>query len=235
MRSCSSSVLVEQTAEQVTAVHLGWVILGAGPGTSWVWRLQMQRPVRAVLVVVLHVDAQDPIQVALPDDQQPVQALDTNCPDPAFCVGVRVRRLHRRQQHLGAFGAEHVVEAAAELRVAVAQQEAHAASLLLQCEQQVAGLLGDPPCVGLAVTPARWTRRVSSSRKNRTYSRLGQMVLTVKKSKARIPAACWHRKARHVVVVRRGAGWSPWRCRVVRMAVAEIRRPSRSSSPLMRW
>jgi hypothetical protein len=50
MRSCSSSVLVEQTAEQVTPVHLGWVILGDDPGTGWVWRLQPQRSVRAVLV-----------------------------------------------------------------------------------------------------------------------------------------------------------------------------------------
>jgi hypothetical protein len=34
---------------------------------------------------------------------------------------------------------------------------------------------------------------------------------------------------------RRGAGSGPWRRSVVRIAVAEIRTPSRSSSPLMRW
>jgi hypothetical protein len=48
------------------------------------------------------------------------------------------------QDNFGALGAEYVVEAAAELRVAVTQQEAHASSLLLQCEQHVAGLLSDP-------------------------------------------------------------------------------------------
>ena len=72
-------------------MHLGWVILGDDCGTGWTWRLQPQRSVRTVLVVVLHVDTQGPIQVALPDDEQPVQTLGTNCPDPALGVGVRVR------------------------------------------------------------------------------------------------------------------------------------------------
>jgi len=99
------------------------VILGVDPGTGWVWRLQPQRSVRAVLVVVLHVDAQDPIQVALPDDEQPVQALGTNCPDPALGVGVGVRRLHRRHKRLGSLRREDVVEGAGELRIPIADEE----------------------------------------------------------------------------------------------------------------
>jgi hypothetical protein len=71
--------------------------------------------------------------------------------------------------------------------------------------------------------------------KNSTYSRRSQTVSTVKKSQATIPAACWRRKARHDVAVRRGAGSIRWRCSVVRIAVAETRVPSRSSSPWMRW
>jgi hypothetical protein len=78
MRSCSSSVLVQETAEQVRPVHLSWMILGDAARTGWVRRLQPQRPVRALLVVALHVDAQDPIPVPSPDDQQPVQALATH-------------------------------------------------------------------------------------------------------------------------------------------------------------
>jgi hypothetical protein len=81
------------------------------------------RPVRTVGVVVLVIDPKDLLEVAGPDDQQPVQALGAYRPDPALRVGVRVRRLHRRQQHLGALGAEHVVEAVGELRVVVAQHE----------------------------------------------------------------------------------------------------------------
>jgi hypothetical protein len=71
--------------------------------------------------------------------------------------------------------------------------------------------------------------------KNSTYSRRSQMVSTVKKSQARIPAACWRRNARQIVVAGRGAGSSPWRRSVVRIAVAETCAPSCCSSPLMRW
>jgi hypothetical protein len=116
--------------------------------------------------------------------------------------------LHRRHQHLGALRAEHVVEAAGELRVVVAQQEAPPPSSFAECQQQVAGLLGNPGAVALAVTPAR-SRRVSSSMKNSTYSRCSQIVSTVKQSQATIPAACWRRNARHVVIVRRGRRSSP--------------------------
>jgi len=88
-----------------------------------------------------------------PDDQQPVQALGTDRADPALRVGVRIGRPHRCQQHLGAFCAEDVVEAAAALRIPVAEQEAHASPALLQREQQVAGLLGDPGAVGVGGHP----------------------------------------------------------------------------------
>jgi hypothetical protein len=57
---------------------------------------------------------------------------------------------------------------------------------------------------------------VSSSMKNNTYSRRSQTVSTVKKSQARIPAACWRRNAppRH--------GRSPW-CGVRGQAMAAER------------
>lgn len=42
--------------------------------------------------------------------------------------------------------------------------------------------------------------------KNSTYSRRNDTVSTVVKSHATIPAACWRRNARQVLVVRRGAG-----------------------------
>ncbi len=76
--------------------------------------------VRTVLVVMLYVDAQDLLQMPTPDDQQPVQALGADRTDPAFRECVRLERPHRRAQHLDAFSGEDAVEAAAELRVAVA-------------------------------------------------------------------------------------------------------------------
>jgi hypothetical protein len=131
-------------------------------------------------VVMLDVDAQHLFQVPTSDDQQPVQALGTDRADPRLRERVRIGRLDRGQDHLSAFGAEHVVERAAELGIPIAQQELDAAPLLAEHQQQVPRLLGDPAPLGLVVTPARWTRRVSSSMKNNTYSRRNHTVSTVK-------------------------------------------------------
>jgi hypothetical protein len=50
--------------------------------------------------------------------------------------------------------------------------------------------------VGFAVQPARSTRRLASSMKNRTYRRRSEIVSTVKKSTASMLAACCRRNAR---------------------------------------
>src|SRR5262249_16638168 len=50
---------------------------------------------------------------------------------------------------------------------------------------------------GCAVHPARCTRRLPTSIKNRTYSRRSQTVSTVKKSTAMIVSACVRRNSRH--------------------------------------
>ena len=64
-----------------------------------------------------------------------------------------------------------------------------AAVLVRRGHQRVAGLLGNPGApFGWAVTPARWTRRVSSSMKHSTCSRRSEMASSVKKSHATIPA-----------------------------------------------
>jgi hypothetical protein len=86
----------------------------------------------------------------------------------------------------------------------------------------------------MGVTPARCTRRVWSSMKNRTKIVLNLIVSTVKKSQARIPVACDRRNCDHVGLAGRGAGSRPWRSRMVRIVVAETRSPSFSSSPRIR-
>jgi hypothetical protein len=70
MRSCSSSVLVQETAKQITSVHSTPPILGYAPETGGrIRRLQPKRSVRAVLVVVLNVDSEHLVRVSPPDDQ----------------------------------------------------------------------------------------------------------------------------------------------------------------------
>ncbi|HEV8651792.1 MAG TPA: hypothetical protein VG276_20935 [Actinomycetes bacterium] len=80
MRSCSSSVVfVEEPAEQVAAVHSAPVIPARdGEPGARVWRLQHERAVGTVAVVMLDVDPKDLLQVPTPEDQQPVQALGTD-------------------------------------------------------------------------------------------------------------------------------------------------------------
>jgi hypothetical protein len=59
MRSCSLSVLVHESAQQVAPVDLGRLILAAeGRFDSGIRRLQPERPVWAMGVVVLAVDPQ---------------------------------------------------------------------------------------------------------------------------------------------------------------------------------
>ena len=99
------------------------------------------RPVR---VVVLGVDAQHPFEMTAADDQQPVEALPPQAPDPALGVRPRPRRPHRRLDDTDAVGTEHLVEVARELAISVADQVAHAHALVVEAHHQVARLLGDP-------------------------------------------------------------------------------------------
>ena len=211
MRSCSSPVLVKQATKEVASAHPGSPSLAdQGQTGGWLRWFEPKRSVWAMLVVVLDVHPEDLLQVTTADDQQPVQALGADGTDPPLRVGVRVWRLDRRDEHLGALGAEHVVEPTTELGVAVAEHKAQSpSSPRLSPGTGLRACWATQPPSGLVVTLATWTRRVASSMKNSTSSRRSQMVSTVKKSQARMPAACWRRNARQVVVVGRGVGSGP--------------------------
>jgi hypothetical protein len=72
---------MEETAEQVASMHSALLLLANDrQAAGWVWRFQPKRPVGRMLVVVLEVGPQDPLKVAVADDQQPVQALGTTVP-----------------------------------------------------------------------------------------------------------------------------------------------------------
>ena len=115
---------MEETAEPVVSAHCALPVLAHDRRIGgWIRRLQLKRPVRAMGVVVVDIDEKDLFQVASPDDQEPVEALGAGGARPPLGIGVRVWCLHRRAQHPGALRTEHVVEAAGELRVAVAEQE----------------------------------------------------------------------------------------------------------------
>jgi hypothetical protein len=101
---------VQESAEQVASMHSASVILADDGRPGWrFWRLQHERPVATVAVVVPDADAKDLRQMAAPNEQQPVQALGapsapsvprgrwttlSTTPDPA--AGQRVVRVTHR-------------------------------------------------------------------------------------------------------------------------------------------
>ena len=86
-------------------------------------RHERECPVRALAVVVGHVDAEHVFEVAAAEDQQPVETLASDGADEPLGVGVRLRRADRCSDDPDPFAAEDLVEGAAELAVAVVDQE----------------------------------------------------------------------------------------------------------------
>jgi hypothetical protein len=91
---------------------------------------------------VRDVAAQDVLEMAPAQDQNPVEALGPHSPYEPFRDRVRPWRPHRRLHDLHALRAENLVERAGELRVPVADQVTNFPELLL--DRQVARLLSDP-------------------------------------------------------------------------------------------
>jgi hypothetical protein len=86
---------MEETAEQVMSAHLTlFIATDDGQSGGSVRCLKLKRPMRTVPVVVRDVDLRDLLQMAAPNDQQPVQALGADGADPPFLVRVRGRRPH---------------------------------------------------------------------------------------------------------------------------------------------
>jgi hypothetical protein len=102
------------------------------------------RPLR---VVVLDEEAQDALEVAAVEDQQPVETFDADGSDETLGDGVCLRRPQRRLDDPDATAAEDLVEGAAVFAVAVADQEAHA--VVGEVEAEVACLLGHPGLCGV--------------------------------------------------------------------------------------
>jgi hypothetical protein len=119
---------------------------------------------------VVDEDAEDAFEVAAVDDQEPVEAFGADGADEALGERVRLRRSHRRLDDLDSFAGEDGVEVAAELDVAVADQEAKRPWSLVERLGELTCLLRDPR---------------SGSRYSRPGGRAcSEIVSTVKKSTA---------------------------------------------------
>jgi len=113
-------------------------------------------------------------------DQQPVQARGAHRPNPALRVRVRV----------GAGTGVSSTSAPAEQNTSSNPQQNFASRSRIRkrtrrprspsTRSRLRACWVTQAALGLRVTPARWTRRVSGSMKNSTYSRHSETVLTVK-------------------------------------------------------
>jgi hypothetical protein len=81
---------------------------------------------------VAEVLPEDRFEVAPPEHQGPVEALNANGPHEPLCERVRARRADRRLDHLGTFRPEYLVETGGELRVPVPDEELDRATRLGQ-------------------------------------------------------------------------------------------------------
>src|SRR6266508_3258671 len=105
-----------------------------------IWRSQVERSVWTLLVEVADVDDEDALELAAPEDEEPIEAFPAHAADEAFGVGVRVRRLDRRSDDLDAFTAEDGVEGAAEFRVADVDQETPPPAVVFRGHNDLGGL-----------------------------------------------------------------------------------------------
>jgi hypothetical protein len=94
--SCDQAIFVDQATD--TSVSSDAVLLKIDRfGQRFQRRGAVQGAVRAVLIVVGRVLAQDPPQMGLVPDESAVQELAAASPDPAFGDRVHARRLHVAQ------------------------------------------------------------------------------------------------------------------------------------------
>src|SRR5690349_19648202 len=95
-------------------------------------------------VVVRLVFGQDGAQVALAEDQHPVEELAAQGTYKAFADRIHARRLDSGAHDPGPGGLEDGVEGCGEVRSAVADQELNVLEPFAKVEGEVAGLLHGP-------------------------------------------------------------------------------------------
>jgi len=110
---------MDQPAKSIDADDCAVTLI---PGDSRLRRLEREATVRSFCVVVAQVLSEDPLCMALPEDQQVVQALPPHGLHEALGKGVRLRGADGCADDAHALGAKHLIERPRELGVASAAQ-----------------------------------------------------------------------------------------------------------------
>src|SRR5215207_1635058 len=110
---------MDQSAQPIATREVAWsgqagehqrCLLGVG-------RLEVERAMRAVAVVVLDEDAQHSLEVSPVEDEEPVETLRAGSADEALGDRIRFGRSDRCSNDLDAFAAKDGVEVMCELAV----------------------------------------------------------------------------------------------------------------------
>jgi hypothetical protein len=107
-------------------------------------RPQLEHAVRPGGIVVGDVLLRDLPQMALPEDEEPIQALTADGPHPALGDRVRAGRLVGCPHDAHVLRPEHRVERGREVGIPVADPEGGTPVRVVEVPSQMAGLLGHP-------------------------------------------------------------------------------------------
>ncbi len=143
----------------------------------------------SLAVVVIDVLAKDQLQVALPEDEQPVQGFVAQGLDHALAMGVGLRAPVGCQCDSGAFAAEHLIELIDKLCISVVDGKLERSLELVQLPAQVSGLLSDPGAVGMGGAVGVENAPAGDLQEDEHVEVRSSTVSTVKKSQARTAPA----------------------------------------------
>ena len=110
--------------------------------TRGLWWAEVEAAVWPVTVVVGDVGSQDGVEMASPEDEDPVEAFAPDGADPAFGVGVGSGCADGGADRADAFGAKDVVEGSGEFGVSVSDQEAAPSQVFSGPYRRGCGLVG---------------------------------------------------------------------------------------------
>ncbi len=96
------------------------------------WRSPAPAPMRALMVAVQAIRMDDRLEVALVDNQHPVETLATAAPNPALGIGICHWRHQRSQDHPGALRLEDTIGLERELLVPIVNQRAEVDPFVLE-------------------------------------------------------------------------------------------------------
>ena len=121
-----------------------------------------------VFVVMGHEHFENALKVLLVQNQHPVETFRAGRAHKPLGHAVCLRRAKRRANDLDAIAAKHVIKSVGEFLVPIANQETDCSGRSASVHVSCRACCATHGALGVGVHPARCTRRLPSSTKNRT-------------------------------------------------------------------